>query len=160
MRPGGIRLVLPGPGDGQLNECRRNGGKNEHEQAAAVHTAPAIAGASAEKAGETGGLREQGDRAGERGCDGTGKDVTIPYMPQLVGEHAFQFLVIQQVENTLGDRNGCMLGVAPGSERVRRIAGDDIDFGHGERHARQDALYDLVDPRELLARDRLSAIHR
>ena len=111
-------------------------------------------------AGETGGLRQQCDCSGERSGNRTGEDVTIPHMPQLVGEHAFQFLVVEQIENTLGDRHGGMLGVASGSKCVGRIAGDDIDLRHRQRHARQDALHDLVDPRQLLARDRLRAIHR
>src|ERR1700677_4632441 len=43
MRPGGIGFVFPGPGDGQLNKGRSDGGENKHEQTAAIHTAPAIA---------------------------------------------------------------------------------------------------------------------
>src|ERR1700677_157555 len=126
MRPGGIGLVFPGPGHGKLNKCRSDGGENEHENTTAIHAAAAVpAAATAENTGETGGLREQGERSGERGGDGTGEDVTIPHMPQLVSEHAFQLLVIEELENTLGDRDRSMLGVASGRECVGRIARND-----------------------------------
>src|SRR5580658_2508818 len=109
MRAGGIGLVFPGAGHGKLNQRRSNGGEKEHENTAAVHASAAVPAAAAEKAGETGGLREQRDRSGERSCNRAGEDVTIPHMPQLVSKHALQFFVVEQVENTLGDRDRGML---------------------------------------------------
>ena len=90
--------------------------QDDHEEAAAIHAAVAAVAAAAEHAGKT-RLRQQGDGSGERGRNGTGQDVTILHMPQLVRQHPFQFLVVEKIENPLGDRNR---GMAWGCARWQR----------------------------------------
>jgi hypothetical protein len=88
-----------------------------------------------------------------------GQDIAIPHMPQLVGQHSFKLFIVEKIEDALGYGDGCMFGVAPGGKGIRGITGDDIDSGHGERHAGQYALHDLVHAGQLLAGDRLRLVH-
>ena len=82
-------------------------------KSAAIHAAAVIAAATAEETGPAFDLRQQSDRSGERGRNGTGEDVTIFHMPQLVSEHPFQLFVVEQIQNALGHRDGSMFGLRP-----------------------------------------------
>ena len=73
---------------------------------------------AAENAGKTGGLRQEGDGPSKRGRDGTGQNVTISDMPQLVRQHALKFFVIEKVQDALGHRDSGVLRVATGSKGV------------------------------------------
>ena len=91
--------------------------------------------AAAEETGPAFDLRQQSDRSGERGSDGTGQDVTIPHMPQLVSEHSFELFVVEKIENALGYCNGGVFWVSPGSKSCLlytstqvAICGRDIPF--------------------------------
>ena len=51
-------------------------------------------------------------------------------MAQFVGQHRFDLLFVQQVEQPFGDGYGGVLGVASRRECVGDPFGDDVDFGH------------------------------
>ncbi len=51
VSPGGVRLVFPGPGNGQLDEGSRNGSENEHENPTAAQAAAAAVSTAAAEHG-------------------------------------------------------------------------------------------------------------
>ena len=80
-------------------------------------------------------------------------------MSQLVSQHAFQFLVVEQVENALRHGHRCVRRVASGGECVWGVGRNDIDLRHGNAHSLRQPLHDPVDARQVFSRHRLSAIH-
>ena len=54
----------------------------------------------------------------------------LQHVAEFVGEHAFQFFVIQQIENALGYGDSRVAGVAAGCKGVRRINRYDVDPWH------------------------------
>src|SRR5215472_2755213 len=76
-----------------------------------------------------------------------------------MGKDAFEFLVIQQLQDSLSDCDGRMLWVASSSEGIRRIGWNHIHLGHGDTDFLGQAHERGVSARKLFARDGLSAIH-
>ena len=64
-----------------------------------------------------------GDRAADRGGDRLDQDVAVADVAELVGEHAAQLVLGEQLEDALGDRDRRVLRVAPGREGVRLLLG-------------------------------------
>ena len=73
-------------------------------------------------------------------------------------QHAFQFFVIQQVQDALGHGDRRMLRIASGGESVRRIGWNHVNLRHGQADLLRQPLDHLVYARQLLARDRLGAV--
>ncbi len=79
-------------------------------------------------------------------------------MTKFVRQHAFQFLVVQQIQNALGHRNRSMLRIAAGGKSIRRIGRNHINLRHRQADLLRHALDHVVDARQLLTRHRLSAV--
>src|SRR5437764_11118935 len=73
-------------------------------------------------------------------------------------QHALQFFIIQQIEDTAGHRDRSMLRVASGGKSIGRIAGNNVDFRHRQADALRKPLYYCVDARQILTRYRLGTI--
>jgi hypothetical protein len=78
---------------------------------------------------------------------------------QFVGEHAFEFFVREQCENAVGDCDRGVRGIASGGEGVGRFGGDDVHLRHGDADFLGQAFDGSEGARQLLASDRLGAIH-
>ena len=50
---------------------------------------------------EVGAVAQPGDRAGDGGGDRTDQDVAVVHVAQFVGQHAFEFLVVEQIQDAL-----------------------------------------------------------
>ncbi len=91
-----------------MDKGGRDRRKDEHEEAADA-AAAVVSAASSEGTGKAPELCQQGNCSGEGGSDGTGQDVAILHMPQLMRQYTLELLIIEQIENTLGYGNGGML---------------------------------------------------
>ena len=93
-----------------------NRGQDQHEQTAHGSTAAIIAIAHP---AEVGAVAQPGDGAGDGSGHRTDQDVAIVYVSQFVGQHAFEFFVVEQAQDALRDRNRGVLWIASGGECVR-----------------------------------------
>ena len=103
MRAGFIGLVFTRARDRQLDQHGGNGREDDHEQRRQSATVTIIV-TTAESAKQSGPITHTGhesNRAREGSSNRTDEDVTIAYVPEFVGQHALQFLIIQQIENAL-----------------------------------------------------------
>src|SRR5271157_3578362 len=78
--------------------------------------------------------------------------------PSSWASHAFQFVVVEQSEDTLGYGYGSVVRVASGGEGVGRIARDEVDLGHRQADFLRQALDDVVNARQIIAANGLGAI--
>ena len=63
---------------------------------------------------------------------------------KLVREHAGKLVTVQPLEEPGGDRDGGMLGIAPGGEGVRLRIVHDVDLGHGQPGVRREPPHQPV----------------
>ena len=82
---------------------------------------------------------------------GADQDVAVVYVAQFVGQHAFQFFVRQQTQNSVGHSYGGVAGIASRGEGVWRFGRDYINLRHRDADLLGQALDNLVRARELLA---------
>ncbi len=123
MRAGGIGLVFARARNGHLDEHCGNGSEDHHGQRAedaASAIAIAVAAAAAEHGGPSGHARQDGDGSGKGGGNGADEDVAVADMAEFVRQHAFQFVVVEQIENAGGDGDGGVIGVSSGGKGVGR----------------------------------------
>ena len=64
---------------------------------------------------------QAGNRAGDGGCDRTDQNVAVVHVSEFMRQHAFEFLVVKQVQNPGGDGDRGMVRVAAGGESIWRI---------------------------------------
>ena len=69
-------------------------------------------------------------------------------MAEFVREHAFEFLIVEQIQNALGYGDRRMLRIAPGSEGVRRLGRNHVQLRHRQAGLLRQAFDDLVDARQ------------
>ncbi len=79
-----------------------------------------------------GHVRKIADGPGNGGCNGADKDVTVLYVRQFMRHYAFQFILSEDVHDPGRHRNGGMLRIPPGGERVGLRLIDDINPRHRE----------------------------
>src|SRR5208282_3776960 len=147
--------------DGELDQHRCEGSEKDHGNgcdAAASAAIVAFAAHAAKNHAPAGNRCEKSDGAGQCGRNRADQDVAIAHVAQLVGEHAFEFFIVEQTEDALGYGGGGVVRVASGGEGVRRVGRDEVDLGHGQADFLRQALDDVVDPREIFAADGLGAI--
>jgi len=89
----------------------------------------------------------------------TDQDVAVPYVPQFVGQHAFQFFVVEQPKDPMSHGYRGVLRVASRGEGVGRLGRDHIDLRHRQANLLGQPLHNLVGARQLLARHRLRLVH-
>ena len=75
-----------------------------------------------------------------------------------MGEHAFEFFVVEQTENALSYGDRSVVRIASGGEGVGRIGRDYVDLGHRQADFLRQALDDVIDARQIFAADGLGAI--
>jgi hypothetical protein len=76
-----------------------------------------------------------------------------------VGQHAFEFFIVEQLQNAMRDCDRGVARVASGGERVRRLRWDDVHFRHGNADFLGQAFHGCVSAREFFAGDGLGSIH-
>ena len=84
------------------------------------------------------------DRRGERRRHRADQDVAVLHVRQLVREHAFELLVVQDLQDALGGGHGRVLRVPARGERVRRRVRNDVAARLRQAGARRQALHDAV----------------
>ena len=104
-------------------------------------------------------MSQVGDDPGESGGDGHDQRVAVLDMRQLVGEDAFELVVVQHAHDAFSHRHGGMLRAPAGGERIGRVTGDQVDAGHGDAGLGGEPAYDPVQVRALGLLDRLSPVH-
>ena len=117
------------------------------------------ASVAAENHSPAANVREIRDRAGKSRGDRADQNVAVADVAEFVGQHAFQFFVSQQIENALGHGNRSMLRIASGGKGIGRVGWNHVHLRHGQADLLSQALDGVVGARQLLARDRLRAIH-
>ena len=80
-------------------------------------------------------------------------------MTEFVRQHSFEFLVIQQVKDSLRDSDGCVRRIASSGEGIGRLGRNNIDFWHRQPDFLDEPLNNLVGAWKLFARDWLGAVH-
>ena len=161
-RAGGISFIFARARNGQLDQRgrqRRQDHHGEHGQ----HAAPPVVApaATAAKPSEQLGIPDhapnQSDGAGQCGHHGAGQDIAILHVPEFVRQHAFNFLVVADVQNAARHRHRGVIGIAARGKGVGRIRGNEIDLGNRDVRLGGQALDNLVNARVVLARNRLGA---
>ena len=79
-----------------------------------------VAAASTEHGGPSGHAGQDGDGSGKGRGDGADEDVAVADMAELVRQHAFQLVVVEQIENAGGDGDRGVIGIASGGKGVGR----------------------------------------
>ena len=79
-------------------------------------------------------------------------------MAEFVRDDAFEFFVVEQAENAVGNGDGRVVGIASGGEGVGRIGRDDVNLGHRQADFLRQALDDVIDARQVLTADGLGAV--
>lgn len=91
MRSGRVGLKLPRPGDGQLDERRRDRSQEDRHQHADQRAGPVVVAVPATEAAEVerplSQVRQERDRSRHRGDDRGDESVAIPDVRQLVSDH-------------------------------------------------------------------------
>ena len=82
------------------------------------------------------------------------EDVAVRDVRELVGEHAAQLVLVDDLEQALGDRDRGVVRVAAGRERVRLRGGAEVDRRHRHAGARREVAHDRVELRLLGLGDR------
>ncbi len=124
------RLVgaeLAGARDRKLHQHRRQRRKDDDENDA--QNTQRIVAVVPEEQGKVGKHR---NGAGNDGGQCHHQRVTVPDMAELMGDHAFQLVVVQNLEQPAGRRNRGMLRIAPGGKGVGLVGFDHIDRRHRE----------------------------
>ena len=78
-------------------------------------------------------------------------------MRQLVGEHAFELLVVENLEDPFRRRHGRVLRVAAGRESIRRRVGNHVDARLGQAGAHGQPGHGVV--KAVAGTDLLRPIH-
>ena len=79
-------------------------------------------------------------------------------MRELMSHHTRELVIVEQLQDALGCRNGRMLRVPAGCEGIRRGLGDHVDAGHRQTAALGQVGDEVV--QAMTRTDRLRAIHR
>src|SRR5579864_9747023 len=99
MRSSFVRLIFARARYGKLDQGRGDRRDDQHQEADQPSSSASIAAVTtSEKEAKA---RNHGDRAGDRGRDGADKDVAVVHVAEFVGEDAFEFFVIQKLEDSM-----------------------------------------------------------
>ena len=113
VRSGIVGSVFARTRNGELNQHRGEWRENNHgdgRDASASAALFAVASAhAAEDHSPLGNVGQESDCPRERGRDRTDQDVAIADVAEFVGDHALEFVVIEQTENALRDRDGSVM---------------------------------------------------
>ena len=71
--------------------------------------------------------------------------VAVLDVAELMREHAGKLVAIQPLEQPGGDRDGGMLGIAPGGKGVGLRIVHDVDLGHGQARVRRELPHQPVE---------------
>ena len=117
-RAAGVGVELARPRNRRLNQHRRDRRQDHRrQQRDRVAAVAIVAAAAAEEHREA---RDHHDRRGERRRDRARQDVAVLHVRQFVRDHAFEFVVVQHLQDAFGRRHRRVLRIAAGRERVRR----------------------------------------
>src|SRR5207249_8316276 len=100
------------------------------------------------------------DGPGHRSHNRADQDVAIANVTEFMGQYALNLLVVADFHDAARYGHGSMAGIAPGSESVRRVRRNHVDFAVGNIGFGSQPLDDLVDPGIFLTRDSLRAARR
>jgi len=93
---------------------------------------------------------DEADRATDGRRDRADERVAVLDVGQLVGEDARELAVVHEIEQTGRDRDGGVLGIAAGRERVRLGPVDDVQAGHRQAGPLRERGDDLAEAGELV----------
>ena len=79
--------------------------------------------------------------AAMRGRHRADQDVAMQHVAELVRDHAFDLVVVHQLQDPGGERHRGVRRVAAGGEGVRRMLGDQAQLRHGQAHALAQVLH-------------------
>ena len=80
-------------------------------------------------------------------------------MSKFVSKNAFEFFIIQQLQNSLRNRNRSVARISSRSERVRGVGWNHVHLRHRNADLLRQPLDSPISARELFARNWLCAIH-
>ena len=60
-------------------------------------------------------------------------------------QDTFELLIVEQVQDSVGDGDGSMFWVSAGGEGIRALAGNDVDLRHGQILLGREAFDNVVD---------------
>ena len=99
----------------------------------------------AEEQRELEDVRDRGDRPGDHRRDRRDEDVAVLDVRELVREHALDLVGRQVLQQPLRHRDGGVLRVAPGRERVRLLGRDQVEPRHRNLRAVREVLHHRLD---------------
>src|SRR5207245_116555 len=82
----------------------------------------------------------------------------VLHVRELVGEDTLELFLVEDPHDPFGNGDDGVLRVAPRGERVRRLARNHVDAGHGDPGARGQTVHDRVEPGRRRLLDRLSPL--
>ena len=101
--------------------------------------------------------RDPGDRAGKRGGNRGDQDVVVADVRKLVRDHAFELVVIHQFHQARGHGHRSVRGIAARCKCVRSGLRNHVQLRHRQPGFGGQPLHHFIEPRKLLARNRLRA---
>src|SRR6516164_1995000 len=110
--------ILARSGEKQLQKERRKGGQKDHQDGRKPAAFALVIAATASK--EHAKPRQEGNRRSDGGGDGAGENVVVAHVREFVSDDAFEFIVVHDLEQALGNRDGSVIWTAAGGESVGR----------------------------------------
>ena len=138
---GGVGIVFARARDGHLDQHGGDGRQNHHERCRPTAAAAVVVvAAAAEPEGHAG---QHGDGGGERGGHRADQDVAMQHVAQLVGHHAFDFVVVHESAGcpAVKATEACD-GLRPVAKALGESLGDELQLGHGQAHALAEVAHD------------------
>src|SRR6516162_185754 len=140
--------ILASSGEKQLQKERRKGGQKDHQDSRKPATFAVVIAATTSK--EHAKPRQEGNRRSDGGGDGAGENVVVAHVREFVSDDAFEFIVVHDLEQALGNRDGSVIWTAAGGESVGRHIRNDIERGNRDSGFCGKAFHHLVEAGKLL----------
>lgn len=151
----GVRLVLAGAADGELDHPGRDRPEDHDQQHAQEAGALVVVGAA--YGNQPGEVDEEHHDGGQGARDGGDEDVAVVDMAQLMADDAAQLAFVEQLEDAVGAADRGVAGVAAGGEGVGRLGRGEVQARHGPAGRRGELADHAVELWRLELADRAGA---
>ena len=145
LRAAGVSQVFPGSRNGQLDDGSGNGGQHGQEQPHERIRAVAffIPGA-AENGSELQEVGKGGDGRSHDAGNGLDENVAVGDVGHFVGQHAFDFVGLQNLKQTVRDSDHGVLGIAARGKGIGSLFGNGADARLGHAGVPGQFLHNLM----------------
>src|SRR5579872_3147757 len=160
---GCVCLIFALPRNAQLQQKRREGGNEDHNERseAAPFALVAAAAPAAKDHRPFTHRRNPGDRSRNCRCNRRSQNVVVADVREFMRNHAFELIVIHQLHQSLRYGHGCVTRVPARRKGIRCGLRNHVKLWHRQIRFCRESFHHGIKPRLLLTADRLrSAGHQ